>query len=810
MKLSLKWIKEYVEIPKTIELSKLVHDLTMSTVEVEGWTNLSDNFDKMVVGEIKEVLPHPDADKLRVCKVDIGNEIKTIVCGGINLEVGMKVAVSLPGAMVRWHGEGELAPIGIAKVRGVESYGMICASSEIGLGDLFPEQEDGEIVDLSLIDAPAGTMLAEALELDDVILEIDNKSLTNRPDLWGHFGIAREISAIYDLPMKEIEPYELVKTKELEIEIQNADLCPRYIGVKIEGVKVEPSSFDIQKKLWSVGMRPINAIVDITNYVMLVTGQPTHAFDADSIKDGIIVRNATESESLTLLDNRELSLGTSDLVIADHKGAIALAGVMGGEKDSILPETTALILEVANFNPLSIRQTMMRYEARTEAATRYEKGIDPERCDLAMALSMNLLSQQYPEMKVISATDNYPKPLEKVTIEVSLEWLERRLGKKIPNEKIISNLEKLGFIITLNNEVMKILVPSWRATGDVSLPEDILEEVARIHGYDNFEQKEIYTSFEESINQLEVDIDRKIREYLAIRCGMQEVFTYPWVHNDYLEAIHGNIDGMLSLSAPPTPEEKYIRSSLLPNLCKAVAGNLRYKNEFAIFESANVFFNNKFISNYNKEESLPLQHKTIAGALVGEAKEIDLLFRKTKGIVENLSLYVHMEALTFEQKEKPSWADATVWLNIKHNNKIIGHLGLLSKKSALACGIKNSFVMLFELDIEDLKLYPSRTNEFKALPEYPVINYDLSLVVDTSVKWDDMLQVINEKQDKLIQNITYIGEYSGKQVPEGKKSVSLKLTIGSNEKTLTSDEIDNTANAIIKALNKKLGAELRS
>ena len=814
MKLSLNWIRDYVDLPENLDISRLSYDITMAMVEVEGHVELREKFNDMVVGVVNEVLPHPDADKLLVCKTDIGGEVKEIVCGGTNLRNGMKVAVAIPGAKVRWHGEGDLVEIKKAKVRGIESYGMICASSEIGLFDLFPydeETEDGTIVDISDFDAPAGTHLADALGLNDIILEIDNKSLTNRPDLWGHYGIARELSALYSLPFKGYEPFKPPSTN-LELTITDTERCPRYIGVKMEGLSVKASPFEIQSRLWRVGIRPINAIVDITNYIMLATGQPTHAFDSDNIKGHITVRRASSNEKLLLLNGKELTLQPEDLVIADNEGPVGLAGVMGGERDSVLPDTQKVILEIANFNALGIRRTASRYEARTEAATRYEKAIDPERADIALSFAMTMFVDLFPEMTVTAFGDVYPTPLTKSKIDVSLDWLARRLGKSIPQEEIVGKLKPLGFEITFNGDNMTVVAPTWRSTGDVSIPDDIMEEVARMYGYENFESVPITTSFEGDINQLEVDIDRKIREYLAFKCGMNEIFSYPWVKDEYLNALFPNefqSKNMLALSAPPAPDELYIRFSLLPNLCKAVSGNLRFFNEFSIFESAYVFFNRDFSTPYDKKESLPLQRRNVAGACVGSPEKLNEIFRKAKGIIEALPRNVHAEPLVFAQNEKPSWADDVVWLNINCADKQIGNLALLSKKAALGCGIKNSAVMLFEMDIDSLLPFPSRSNEFVHLPEYPMTEYDLSLLVDSTVKWDDILGVIKSKKDELLRGVNFVDEYRGHQIPEGKKSVTFRLTIGSLKKTLTSDEIENYANVVVKRLKKALGVEFR-
>ena len=551
MKLSLSWIKDFVNIPEDMDMKQLAYDLTMDTVEVEDVEYLADRFDHMVVGVIEDIEPHPNADKLRVCKVDIGDgEIKDIVCGGINLEKGMRVAVSCPGAIVRWHGEGEPVEIKKSKLRGVASYGMICASDEIGLGDLFPASQEAEILDLSAFDVPAGTTLADALDLNDVLLEIDNKSMTNRPDLWGHYGIAREIAALYNLPLAEIKPFETDVQSDFNVEIADPDRCPRYIGVEMSGVNVKEAPYQMQNRIWKVGMRPINALVDITNYVMLATGNPTHAFDADNISDHIVVRHAAENEKLLLLNDKELSLCTDDLVITDSEGSVALAGVMGGAKDSILPKTERVILEVANFEAAGIRRTALRYDNRTEASSRYEKAIDPERCDQALALSMQYFKELYPEMKVTGYCDKYVKKLKRAEIDVNLVWLEKRLGKHLTNDEIQGKLEKLGFDVQINGEDMHVIAPTWRSTGDISIKDDVMEEVARMYGYDNFEPTSFTTTFDSAINQKDQDLVRNMKEFLAIRCGMQEIYTYPWVNDVYLNAIMQTTEGMLRLSTP--------------------------------------------------------------------------------------------------------------------------------------------------------------------------------------------------------------------------------------------------------------------
>ncbi len=814
MKLSLNWIKDYVKIPDDMDLSKFAYDLTMSTVEVEGAHDIAKSFENIVVGEILEVNPHPNADKLRVCKVNTGDaEPHDIVCGGSNLEVGMKVIVAIPSAWVRWHGEGEPVEIKNAKLRGVASYGMICASTEVGLADLFPLEDEHQIVDLSGFDVKAGENVATALGLDDIILEIDNKSMTNRPDLWGHYGMAREIAALYDLELKKIEPYTVpTGVDKFDIVIDDTDRCPRYIGVKMEGLSVKPAPFELRARLWKVGLRPINALVDITNYVMMAVGQPTHAFDSDMICDYIKVRRAGAGEELELLNGKKLSLKSDDLVIADSKEAVALAGVMGGVKDSILPTTENVILEVANFKSTGIRRTALRYDNRTDASTRYEKAIDPERCDLALSLAMELFASLYPDMKVIAYADEYPSKLSQAEIDVSYNWLDRRLGKHLTQEEISHKLGLLGFSVEFNGDNMHIVVPTWRSTGDVSIKADIMEEVARMYGYENFEASTITTSFGGAINQLDKSLVRNIEEYLAYRCGMQEVLTYPWMKEEFVMAILGGTDGIMTLPTPPSPEEKYIRSSTLPNLCQAVVKNERYYNEFAIFEEAQIFNGNKFSSPYDESEKLPDQRRHIGCAFAlktDKLDEITKLFRRVKGILFAMPAYTHMEGFTFVKNEKPLWADSVAWLNIYVGDTKVGSMGLLSKKVSMACGIKNLSVVLAEIDTELLVPFKSRTNTFVHLPEYPVNDYDISMLVDTSVTWDDIKKSVLSKRRELLRGVEFVDEYKGKQIPEGKKSVTIRIAIGADDKTLTSEEIEACANAVIKILSKDIGAEIR-
>ena len=379
MKVSLNWVKKYVDLPKEITNKQIAYDLTLRTVEVESVENTSDKFHDIVVGKILEVKEHPNADSLRICMVDIGEtEPVQIVCGGSNLYVGEYVVISKPGAEVYWHGEPDLVKIKKTNMRGESSYGMICGAEEVYLENIFPAKNETEIVDLKGIECKPGQNIAELICMDDVVLEIDNKSLTNRPDLWGHYGIARELSAIYNVPLKELPSIEIDKNlPKYNVEIQVPEKCNRYAAIEIENVYDKESPMWMKAALINAGMRPISAIVDITNYVMMAVGQPLHAFDRTHVNgEKIIVRNAKKDEELLLLDNNTISLTEDDLVICDDTDAMALAGIRGGKKDSILPETTGVVVEVANFIASTIRKTGKRFDEKTDASIRYEKNLD--------------------------------------------------------------------------------------------------------------------------------------------------------------------------------------------------------------------------------------------------------------------------------------------------------------------------------------------------------------------------------------------------------------------------------------------------
>ncbi len=805
MYVSLNWVKKYVDLPKDLGLDQLIYDLTMRTVEVEGYENPAEKYHDIVVGKIIEVKPHPNADKLRICITDIGEEeLVQIVCGGCNLYDGEHVVVCRPGAEVIWHGEGEPVVIKEGKLRGESSYGMICNASEVYLEDIFPPESDEYIVDLNGQGTP-GQNIADLVGMDDIVIEIDNKSLTNRPDLWGHYGIAREIAAIYKLDLKPLAD-TAVHTEglpEFPIEIDVPEKCMRYAALEIHGVDAKKESpLWMKTALIKAGLRSINAIVDITNYVMLDVGQPTHAFDRTHVTDKIIVRNAKEGEKLELLDHNQLDLTTYDLVICDAEEPMALAGIRGGRKDSILPETSSVLLEVADFSAPTIRKTGKRFDEKTDASIRYEKGLDTERVDQGLAEAMRLFKEIFPDAEFTAFGDVYPIKTERAEVKITKEFMDVRLGKEFSVEDVKDTLGRLGFDVDFDGTTYTCLAPTWRSTGDISIKDDILDEMARLHSFESFETKPLPVNFDHAVNQPKENVDRRVREYLAFRCGFYEILTYPWVDDHFMQAAGITPDTTVRLATPPSPEQANLRTSLVPGMLQTAVSNLRYYDSFRVFESAEVFQPGVYHES-TEDETLPLQKHFVTGMLVGSDPK--LLFFQAKGVIENLARTCQVEPLSWKQVERPAWADDNVYLNIMAGKDLIGTLGLVRVSTLAAAGIKHAQLAIFEFDEDMLTPYKSRDNEFVHLPVFPLVEKDLSIIVDEAITWQEIEQAI----DKHTREVKFVEEYRGEQIPEDKKSIMLTVKIGSDKGTMKAKQIDKQMNKIVKTLENRVGAQLR-
>lgn len=805
MKISLNLVKKFIDLPSELTPKQIAYDLTMRTVEVEDVVDTSLKFHDIVVGEVKEVKAHPNADSLRICMVDCGeDEIKQIVCGGSNLYAGEKVVVSKPGAEVYWHGESELVKIKESKLRGEPSFGMICGASEVYLDGFFPTEDERLIVDISDFDCYPGQNISELIGMNDFVLEVDNKSLTNRPDLWGYYGVARELAAIYDLELKPLDELVVPELPEYPVEIVEPEKCPRYAALQIDNLSIKEAPVWMKADIINAGMRPINAIVDITNYVLLAIGQPEHAFDSTHVDGGkIVVRNAKEHEKLVLLNNADLDLTTDDLVICDTVEPMGLAGIRGGIKDSILPTTTSVLLEVADFAASTIRKTEKRFNEKTDAGIRYEKGIDTQRVEDGLALSMKLFKEIFPECEFTAFGEVYPTPTQRAEIDLEREFLDTRLGKVIDDETVDRILTKLGYDYSYDGKVYHCVAPTWRSTGDVSMKDDIMGDIARILCYESFEAKPLPVNFDQAVRQPNPLFQRRLKEYLAYRCGFNEIFTYPWVDEKYLNAANINLDTCVKLATPPSPETVNLRPSLVPGCLEAVEKNLRYFDEFKIFEAAQCFEKGEYHQSC-EEETLPIHKNLIGGAIVG--KDPLKIFFQLKGVIEGISSHCHCESLTFKEGViKPTWADSKVYLNIMKGKEVVGAIGLVSVKAMNEAGIKRTNVAAFQMNLDKIEALPSRDNSFEHLPTYPLVEQDLSLLVEEKTTFAEIREAIKFQ----VKDLKFVEEYRGKQIPEGMKSLMIKIKIGNDDSTMNAKQIEKKMRGILANLKKKCNAVVR-
>ncbi len=827
MLLSYNLLKKYTELPEKLTPQEVAERLTMATVEVEKVADKSRELDKVVVGKVEKVEAHPNADKLKIAWTDIGeSKAVKIVCGGTNLREHMAVAVALPGAYVRWHGEGEPVELKKAKIRGEESYGMICAANEIGLFDMFPHK-DMEIMDLTGLGLKPGTPLAEALHLTDTVFEIDNKSLTNRPDLWSHYGMARELSALYQVGLKAVklaEDFKAAKDESaqglLKINIEEKELCPRYMACIMDGVKVAESPEWLKRVLIAAGYRPINNIVDITNYVMLELGQPLHAFDKNKLavnKSGkmeIKVRRAGKEEKFIALDGQEYKLTDQQLVIADSRRAIALAGIIGGADSAISQKTSAIVLEAANFQAVNIRRSSQQLALRTEASMRFEKSLDPLLAETALRRAVELIREIIPEAKLSEAAEAGEWRAPDKTIEIKFDFIIKRIGQKIDRAEISGILQRLGFgVEELGGEKLRLNVPSWRATGDVSIAEDIVEEVARVYGYDNLEEKIELVEMQPTFYQAEFENEKSVKRYLSDVGGLNEVFNYPWVSDRVLELL-GMDKEMVKIANPPTEELNALQTSLIPNLLKKVESNLRFTDSFGLFELATVYSNKLEKWDEKMADKLPKQLKRLAGVRVGGKEEG--VFFSLKGLIEGLAERWHMDDLNFKA-DKPVWAfiDAKRYLTVNIGREKVGWLGELDYQQLnfnLGGGVnlkrKNRSIVLFEFDWAALSRAMEagrKTVKFEPLPQFPAVERDLAVVLGWEIKWAEIRDEIS-KVDKLIKEVRFLSEYP----LADKKSLALRVVYQADERTLKDDEIEKVEQKILDKLKKKFAAELRA
>jgi len=810
MEVSFNWLKRHVNLPASISAQEVAEKLKLSVVEVENCRAAGEALAGIVVGKVISAEKHPQADKLKLCQVDIGKEKVQVVCGGSNVRQGMLVALAKVGAKVRWHGEGEPVELKPTTIRNVESFGMICSSGEIGLGEMFPAKEEREIVDLTDLKLKVGLPLAKALNLDDAILEIDNKSLSHRPDLWGHYGLARELSAIFRRPMDSYKTREIKKARgdfDLKVKIEATELCQRYMAVAVSGVKIAESPDWLKKSLLSVGLRPINNVVDITNYVMLDLGQPMHAFDAARLNSKqIIVRKAEAGEMLETLDNEKIKLSPDDLVIADSEKPLALAGIIGGQNSGVDNHTTEIIFESANFAPATIRRTSSRLGLRTESSIRFEKGLDPVLCQTAMQRAVEFLLEMSSGAKVVALTEAGNFRPGKLTVKMPADFLARKLGVEIPAKEAKEILSGLGFEIKIKKDEWVIQTPSWRAR-DVVSAEDVAEEVLRIYGYDKIPSAlpsfQIVPPGMERSRQLE----HRLREILARGLGFSEVYNYSFVSREQASKL-GDRGDYLELDNPLSKEKPLLRRSLLPNLLENVAQNIEFFDEVKIFEIGKVYLAEEAgpRAAVNGNELLPRQDVWLTAIFA--AKKDAQPFSEARRAAENIFAELGWPLLATQPAKARPWEHPTRVAEIALAEKPIGRIFELNPALADNFGLSVRLGVL-EINLSELSELKNPPSAYSAVSSFPEAVRDLAFVIDKQTTHAEIIAAI-EESDPLLKSIELFDVFEGKGVPENKKSVAYRFIFGHDKRTLAAEEIESAMKKISDILRNKLGVEIRT
>jgi len=798
MKVSLKWLEDYVDI--TLPPAELAGKLTMAGIEVKGWQVIGENWENIVVGQIVAVNPHPNADRLTLPTVDLGTEQQTVVCGAPNLKVGDKVAFARVDAQLIDGHTGQAIRLEAVKIRGVVSSGMVCSEKELGISDSH------EQIMILPADAPVGTPLADYM--GDVIFDLD--ITPNRPDYLSVIGIAREVAALTGqevrLPDAGYDEAAAPIEQQISIEIVDPDLCPRYSASLITGVKVAPSPAWMQQRLLAGGMRPINNVVDITNYVMLEYGEPLHAFDYHQIRGKkIIVRRAEKGETMVTLDGAKRLLSPDMLVIADMERAVAIAGVMGGADSEMTEQTTALVLEAANFNPASIYHTGSTLGLPSEARMRFERGISPELTMPALKRATQLIVQLGGGKAAKGVVDAYPGKQEPKPILLRAGEVSRLLGVDFSLDQIKGALASLGFDCKPAASGVRVTAPYWRS--DINLAEDLIEEVARIIGYDEIPATMPSEAVPRQNPEPILKLKQEVRGSL-IGYGFQEVITYSLTSLELLNKLlpkpHPLEPAPLRLANPMTADQEYLRPNLRANLLAALAANRRHEEGgIRLFELGRVYL--------PRPNDLPHEPEMLCGILSGPRFEESwgggdesLDFFDAKGIVEGLLSRLGVEA-SFEPDGDESLHPAKQ-AAIAVESKRLGVLGEVHPKVLEAFEISGS-VYLFEIDLTALVPFTTGHKLFQPISRFPAIVRDIALVVDSGVTHRQVLDVITGFP--LVTEVALFDVYAGEQLPPDKKSLAYRITFQSPSHTLTDAEVNKVQQQILDKLSKQLGATLR-
>lgn len=817
MLISRNWLEQYVDL-SDLSSEEIAAALTLRVAEVEEIIDLGRSLDNIVVGKIISITEHPNADALRCCTVDVGDEELPVVCGGSNIAEGQLIAMGKVGAKVRWHGEGDLIELKKAKIRGEVSLGMICAAEEIGLGEMFPKTDEKEILDISHIDAAVGTPLAQALSMTDIVFDIENKTLTHRPDLWGHYGMAREVAALFGKKLKQYETKAICSQKDVTVtvNIEDTELCPRYMAVAMDNITVGESPQWMQEKIIAAGMRPINTIVDITNYIMLDLGQPMHAFDRDNLASHnntttIIVRRAESEEAFTTLDDKEISLTHDMLVIADTERAVALAGVKGGKNSGITESTTEIVFESANFHPSSVRRTATMVGVRTDSSARFEKSLDPTLCQLALEKAVQLTLELCPGARITSnVADENHASLNTGPIELTQEFLDNKIGHHIPLSDSAELLERLGFAVVKKKDALSVTVPTWRATKDIGIKEDLAEEIIRLYGYENIPSR--FPSFVAAPPpQLPLrTLTRKLKDWLSHEFRYTEVYNYSFVSPEWLEKLGISTKDHLELDNPIAKDRPLVRRYLIPNMLENVEKNLHRFDDVRLFEVGKTFDATQLGETISKNstERLPLQDTNLIVMRAQKGNETPFynLVSIVSGVMERLGVNYTTEAATPDGDWK-TLIHPTRYANLMVDGTYIGGIGEVHPATQKKLGI-DARVGILHLHLSGVVKMLGKGSRYTPLASYPTIERDVAFLVDRKTQHADIAKALTTVDDLIVESSIF-DVYEGKGIPEGMKSMAYRLVYRSDERTLETGEVDTIQEKVVEMLVNDFGAEIR-
>ncbi|HCZ4298314.1 TPA: phenylalanine--tRNA ligase subunit beta [Staphylococcus aureus] len=800
MLISNEWLKEYVTIDDSV--SNLAERITRTGIEVDDLIDYTKDIKNLVVGFVKSKEKHPDADKLNVCQVDIGeDEPVQIVCGAPNVDAGQYVIVAKVGGRL---------PGGIkikrAKLRGERSEGMICSLQEIGISSNYiPKSFESGIYVFSEAQVP-GTDALQALYLDDQVMEFD---LTpNRADALSMIGTAYEVAALYNTKMTKPETtsneLDLSANDELTVTIENEDKVPYYSARVVHDVTIEPSPIWMQARLIKAGIRPINNVVDISNYVLLEYGQPLHMFDQDAIgSQQIVVRQANEGEKMTTLDDTERELLTSDIVITNGQTPIALAGVMGGDFSEVKEQTSNIVIEGAIFDPVSIRHTSRRLNLRSESSSRFEKGIATEFVDEAVDRACYLL-QTYANGKVLKDRVSSGELGAFITpIDITADKINRTIGFDLSQNDIVTIFNQLGFDTEINDDVITVLVPSRRK--DITIKEDLIEEVARIYGYDDIPSTlpvfDKVTSGQLTDRQYKTRMVKEVLEGV----GLDQAITYSLVSKEDATAFSMQQRQTIDLLMPMSEAHASLRQSLLPHLIEAASYNVARKNkDVKLFEIGNVFF-------ANGEGELPDQVEYLSGILTGDYvvnqwqdKKETVDFYLAKGVVDRVSEKLNLE-FSYRRADIDGLHPGRT-AEILLENKVVGFIGELHPILAADNDLKRTYV--FELNFDALMAVSVGYINYQPIPRFPGMSRDIALEVDQNIPAADLLSTIHAHGGNILKDTLVFDVYQGEHLEKGKKSIAIRLNYLDTEETLTDERVSKVQAEIEAALIEQ-GAVIR-